>query len=171
METTERLYRSKTNKVVGGVAGGLADYFNIDVVLARVAFVLLAMFGGGGVLIYIVMWIAIPSQSTYFKSQNHNNNTHGAGDVDGQDEENDVYEQNEKGSDEFVNKNKKPVKSSNTGLITGIILIFMGMIFLADRLMPWYNIIDFWPLLLVVVGVLMIKPDIFKPTKKQSNEI
>ena len=162
METTERLYRSKTNKVVGGVAGGLADYFNIDVVLARVAFVLLAMFGGGGVLIYIVMWIAIPSQSTYFKSQNHNNNTaSGVDDVDGQDNENAFDE---------INTNK-PVKSSNTGLITGIILIFVGLIFLADRLMPWYNITDFWPLVLVVIGVIMIKPNIFKPSKKQNNEI
>jgi len=159
METTERLYRSKTNKVIGGVAAGLANYFNIDVVLARVAFVLLSMFGGGGVLIYIVMWIAIPSQKVYFKEQN-NNSTSG---------ENTFYEQDEKGSEEFAIK--KPVKNSSTGLITGIILIFMGLIFLADRLMPWYNITDFWPLLLVIVGVLMIKPDIFKPTKKQNNEI
>ena len=159
METTERLYRSKTNKVVGGVAGGLADYFTIDVVLARVAFVLLAMFGGGGVLIYIVMWIVIPAQTSYFTEQNKNSFSESS--------ENDVYEKNESG--EYVSN--KPVKNSNTGLITGIILIFMGMIFLADRLMPWYNITDFWPLLLVVVGVIMIKPNIFKPSKKENNEI
>jgi len=159
METTERLYRSKTNKVVGGVAGGLADYFTIDVVLARVAFVLLAMFGGGGVLIYIVMWIVIPAQTSYFTEQNKKSYNESG--------ENDVYEKNESG--EYVSN--KPVKNSNTGLITGIILIFMGMIFLADRLMPWYNITDFWPLLLVVVGVIMIKPNIFKPSKKENNEI
>ena len=60
METTERLYRVKTNKVIGGVASGLAEYFDIDVVLARVVFVLLALFGGSGGIIYIVMWIIIP---------------------------------------------------------------------------------------------------------------
>jgi phage shock protein PspC (stress-responsive transcriptional regulator) len=159
METTERLYRSKANKVIGGVAGGLANYFNIDVVLARVAFVLLAMFGGGGVLIYIIMWIAIPAQTTYYKD--HNGKDHDSS------VENDVYEQNE--NNELIKK--KSVKNSNRGLITGIILIFMGIIFLADQLMPWYNITELWPLLLVIVGVLMIKPDIFKPSKKQNNEI
>ena len=163
METTERLYRSKTNKVIGGVAGGLADYFNIDVVLTRVVFVLLALFGGGGVLIYIVMWIIVPAQDTY------GNNTQKHGYTDGSTNKNGVDDIDESTSSEIVsNKNKKP---SNTGLIAGIILIFVGLIFLADRLMPWYNITDFWPLLLVVVGVLMITPALFKPTKKQSNEI
>ncbi len=61
MDSQERLYRSNTEKIIGGVCGGLANYFAIDVVLARVVFVLLALFGGGGVLIYIVLWIAIPS--------------------------------------------------------------------------------------------------------------
>ncbi len=164
METTEKLYRSKTNKVIGGVSGGLADYFDIDVVLIRVVFVLLALFGGGGVLIYIVMWIIIPAQKTFI------NNTQKQGYTDGSTtNESGIDDNGETISSEIVgNKNKKP---SNTGLIAGIVLIFLGLIFLADRLMPWYNITDFWPLLLVVVGVLMIKPDIFKPSKKQSNEI
>ena len=161
METTERLYRSKSNKVVGGVSGGLADYFSIDVVLIRVAFVLLAMFGGGGVLIYIIMWIVIPAQQNYFSTQNHNTNN--------PTNENEVDEQEMFVSDERAHN--KPVKNSNAGLFTGIILIFAGMLFLADRLMPWYNITDFWPLLLVVIGVIMIKPNIFKPSKKQNNEI
>ncbi len=164
METSERLYRSKTNKVIGGVAGGLADYFNIDVVLTRVVFVLLALFGGGGVLIYIVMWIIVPAQDTYGNNPQQHGSSHGSAT-----NESDVDDNSDnKSSDIVSSKNSKP---SNTGLIAGIILIFVGLIFLADRLMPWYNITDFWPLLLVVVGVLMIKPDIFKPTKKQSNEI
>lgn len=160
METTERLYRSINNKVIGGVAGGLGNFFNIDVVLVRVAFVLLAFFGGGGVLIYLIMWIVIPGRMDY-SNPTPNKNTYK---TKGEDE---VYEQNEKG--EFVPK--EPAKPSNTGLIAGVVLIFLGLIFLADRLMPWYNITDFWPLILVVVGALMIKPDIFKPTKKENNEI
>jgi phage shock protein C len=157
METHERLYRSTTEKVIGGVAGGLADYFDIDVVLARVIFVLLALFGGGGVIIYIVMWIIIPAQN---KSETVYSNN-----VDNKDTATDGTTT----SDAIV----KPVssKQSNTGLIAGVILILMGMLFLGDRLFPWYNIADLWPLLLVAVGVMMIKPSIFKPTKKQNNEI
>lgn len=164
MNTTERLYRSKTNKVIGGVSGGLADYFDIDVVLIRVVFVLLALFGGGGVLIYIVMWIVIPAQNRYFNSTQKPAFGDASNTVDG-----DLDSDAESKTDNIFDK--KTAKSSKTGLIAGIILIFVGLIFLADRLMPWYNITDFWPLLLVVVGVLMIKPDVFKPTKKQTNEI
>lgn len=162
METTERLYRSTSNKVIGGVASGLADYFNIDVVLARVVFVLLAFFGGGGVLIYIVMWIIIPGQNSHYTNQQRFN--------DGKtSNESSADESGDTSNNEMTSK--RTAKPSNTGLIAGIVLIFLGMLFLVDRLLPWYNVTDFWPLLLVAVGVLIIKPDIFKPSKKQSDEI
>ncbi len=164
METQERLYRSTNDKVIGGVAGGLADYFNIDVVLARVIFVLLALFGGGGVLIYIVMWIIIPEQDKLMDSFNSNYSKSEEPDGDSTTSQSETPI-----ADEIIRSRNS--KTSNTGLIAGIILIFAGLLFLGDRLLPWYNITDLWPLLLVVVGVLLIKPDIFKPTKKQTNEI
>lgn len=55
-----RLYRSATDKVVGGVCGGLAAYFRIDPVIVRLAFVVFALAGGASVLLYIVLWIAVP---------------------------------------------------------------------------------------------------------------
>ena len=163
METQKRLYRSASDTVIGGVAGGLADYFNIDVVLARVIFVLLALFGGGGVLIYIVMWIIVPEQNKLMDSFNSKYSTKEKTDDDG------TIKSETPIADEIIRA--RNAKTSNTGLIAGIILIFAGLLFLGDRLLPWYNITDLWPLLLVVVGVLLIKPDIFKPTKKQTNEI
>jgi phage shock protein C len=57
-----RVRRSTTDKVVAGVAGGLGRYLGIDPVLLRVAFVLLALSGGSGVLLYIIGWIAIPEE-------------------------------------------------------------------------------------------------------------
>jgi phage shock protein C len=60
VKPTPRLYRSATDKVIGGVCGGLAHYFNIDPALVRIAFVVFALTGGAGVLLYIVLWIAIP---------------------------------------------------------------------------------------------------------------
>jgi phage shock protein C len=62
-----RLYRSATDKVIGGVCGGLAAYFSIDPVLVRLAFVVFALAGGASILLYIVLWIAVPlgdAQST-----------------------------------------------------------------------------------------------------------
>lgn len=55
-----KLYRSRIDRVFGGVCGGLADYFGIDVSLVRLAFVLLFLLGGHGLLAYIILWIVVP---------------------------------------------------------------------------------------------------------------
>ncbi len=55
-----RLYRSNTDRVVAGIAGGLGDYFAIDPVWFRIAFVVLTIGGGAGVLIYLIMWVVVP---------------------------------------------------------------------------------------------------------------
>ena len=56
-----RLVRSTDDRMLGGVAAGIADYFSIDPLLVRLGFVVTAFFGGIGVLAYIVGWIAIPT--------------------------------------------------------------------------------------------------------------
>jgi phage shock protein C len=62
MDPTRKLYRSKTNRQVAGVCGGLAQYFNMDVTLIRVLFVLLAVLGGSGIVLYLAMWIIVPKE-------------------------------------------------------------------------------------------------------------
>lgn len=57
------LRRSRTDKVIGGVCGGLGRYLGVDPVLIRIAFVVLAVAGGSGVLLYIVAWILIPEEA------------------------------------------------------------------------------------------------------------
>lgn len=54
------LRRTRDDRVIGGVCGGLGRYLGIDPVLLRIAFVVLAIAGGGGILIYVVAWIVIP---------------------------------------------------------------------------------------------------------------
>ncbi len=56
------LRRSRTDKVVAGVAGGLGRYLGIDPVILRVAFVVLTLAGLAGILVYIIGWIAIPEE-------------------------------------------------------------------------------------------------------------
>ena len=60
MDPTRKLYRSRTNKQVAGVCGGLAAYFNVDVTLMRVLFILLGLLGAAGIVVYIAMWIIVP---------------------------------------------------------------------------------------------------------------
>jgi phage shock protein C len=59
----KKLYRSETNKVLAGVCGGLAEYFDIDPTLVRVAFIVFTVLTGGGIIIYPLMWLLIPSES------------------------------------------------------------------------------------------------------------
>jgi phage shock protein PspC (stress-responsive transcriptional regulator) len=60
--TPKRLKRSLTDKMVGGVCGGLAKYFDIDTTLIRLVFAFATVFAGTGILAYIVMWIIVPKE-------------------------------------------------------------------------------------------------------------
>ena len=55
----KRLYRNEEERVIGGVAAGIADYLGIDPVIVRIIFVLLAM-GGVGILFYFILWLMMP---------------------------------------------------------------------------------------------------------------
>jgi phage shock protein C len=57
---TKRLFRSRTDVMVGGVCGGLAKYLNVDPTIVRLVFVLLLFIGGSGFWIYFVLWLITP---------------------------------------------------------------------------------------------------------------
>lgn len=63
-EKVKKLYRSQENKVIGGVARGLAAYFGTDVAVIRILFVLLLIPGGAGLIIYLVLWFITPAAKT-----------------------------------------------------------------------------------------------------------
>jgi phage shock protein C len=63
MDEPKKLRRSKSNRMIAGVVAGLADYLGMDPTLARVIYVLIALFGGAGILLYIILWIVIPEES------------------------------------------------------------------------------------------------------------
>ncbi len=149
MENQKKMYRSRTNKVIAGVAAGLADYFNVDVVIFRLLFVLLLLFSGGGLLAYIILWIVIPKQPCVVYEQT-------------------AYQTAQSKKEKVTGV--QTVKQSSTGLIAGIILIFLGILFLFDKITPWYHLHDFWPLIFVFAGIIIINPSILK-SKNKENEI
>jgi len=59
----KRLFRSRTNRMLGGVSGGLAEYFNTDVTVIRLLWVVVTLFYGSGVLAYLIAWLVIPQRS------------------------------------------------------------------------------------------------------------
>lgn len=62
---TRKLYRSRTDRMIGGVCGGIADYFGIDPTLVRLGFVAAALLGGPGLLIYLILWIVTPENPVF----------------------------------------------------------------------------------------------------------
>ncbi|MBB6186843.1 MAG: PspC domain-containing protein [Rhodanobacter sp.] len=56
----KRLYRSRNDRTLAGVCAGIAEYFGWDPTLVRVAWVLLTLLGGSGILLYLIMWLVMP---------------------------------------------------------------------------------------------------------------
>ena len=62
MEPTRKLYRSRKNRKLAGVCGGLGEYLNVDPTVIRVLFILLTALGGTGLVVYLGMWIIVPDE-------------------------------------------------------------------------------------------------------------
>ena len=127
MDNNRKLQRNTNNKVIGGVCSGLADYFSIDTALIRVLFTVIFICGGAGLLIYCIMWIAMPANR------------------DAQ-------------SQQFVSQATDTPKNTQGGFIAGLTLIVLGVLFLLGNLIPQFNWQTFWPVILIVLGLLLIVP-------------
>jgi phage shock protein C len=116
----KKLYRSRTNSMIGGVCGGLGEYLNVDPTIMRLVAVLLVFANGIGLLAYIIAWIIIPRNP-------------------GIEPEVMVTE-----------------KSELNRLLPGLALIFLGLIFLLNSLIPWFRFKYLWPLILIVLGIFIL---------------
>jgi len=144
----KKLYRSVTDKMLAGVCGGLAEYFAIDPVLVRLIFVLAVIFGGSGILAYIILWIVIPQKPYIITPFNMNPPS---GDSNSSTEE--KKSEHSDSNMNFVNINKN---ESNRSIYAGAFLILLGGIFLLDNFVPHFHFGDFWPLILIGLGLAII---------------
>jgi len=157
----KRLYRSLRDKKFAGVCGGIADYFNIDPILVRVVFVILALFGGGGVLAYLVLWVIVPvNPEPWFQNMDFKG-TPGA---------EETPSGTENGACSPWSHEKDANKPARGALMGGLVLITLGVLFLLDRLLPNINFQDFWPVILIVIGLALIGGNFVLP-KKNDNEL
>jgi phage shock protein C len=61
---TRRILRSRNERMIAGVAGGVATYFNIDPLVVRLGFALLSMFNGIGIMLYVLLWLLLPNEDS-----------------------------------------------------------------------------------------------------------
>jgi phage shock protein C len=154
---THRLYRSKTDSMIGGVCGGVGAYFGIDPTLVRLIFVLLAIFGGGGVLFYLILWIVIPleGRSPATSQQIIQDNAQ---------EVADRAREFGKGIERGFNSSPQTTPRNN-GVLFGVVLIVLGGLFLLQNLLH-ISFGQFWPVILIVIGLAMLVP-IFRRPQQQ----
>ena len=142
-----KLYRSRTNRALGGVCGGLGLYVGVDATLVRLFFALLALANGTGVLVYILMWLIVPYEPMP-----------GA-----------APDASEAGAAELAAKARElgadlgsAARAQNThaASVVGAALVVMGVLFLLQNLnlgwLWWLNFNLLWPLLLVAGGAVLI---------------
>lgn len=141
----KRLYRSYTDKMIGGVCGGLGEYFDIDPVIIRILFIVAVIFGGGGILAYIILWIVIP-QKPYTVPKFDNESDAKI------DSETEPEVKSENTFREFVVQKR----NINKNTLGGIILILLGLLFLIDNFIPHIRFGDLWPIILIVLGISII---------------
>lgn len=144
MEARERIYRSKSNRIIGGVCSGLGNYLNLDPVLVRIIFVVLTIFAGGGVLIYIILWIVIPEEPIVI--------------VQSASESKEGKNVNENFTEgKYVQSEKVEVRKNSSGrILFGAILIIIGLLFLFKSI---FHILDFeylGPIILILIGLALL---------------
>jgi phage shock protein C len=140
---TRRLTRDTKGAVLGGVAAGFADYFDVDPVLVRVIFILLAVLSGFGVIAYIVGWVIMPRQGESAPADR-------------------LVESVRQAGERVAEEVQKIPDGTGRGRATaGIILIVLGALFLIERLdlwrwPHWARIVNFWPAILILIGVSLV---------------
>lgn len=145
----KRLTKSATDRVVCGVAGGIAEYIDIDPVLIRLVFVLLLIGGGSGVFIYIVLCLILPEPGSEKKSTKE------------------VIKENsedlEKTVKDMADNAEGLAKTRNSQLWIGVFVILLGLSLFFGNLGIWDigRVIStllrtLWPLIIIGVGVFIL---------------
>ena len=135
---TRRIYRSSRDRMIAGVAGGLAEYFDIDPVLTRAGIVILTLSGGLGILTYIILWIIMPYDYELANMPQSSKN----GPFDNkpfQDNENQVLQNND---------------STKRFVIAGIFIV-LGVLLLLDNLIQHISFKFIFPIILIIIGVII----------------
>lgn len=127
----KRLYLSDTNKVLGGVCGGLGEYLGIDPVIVRLLLVFAVIFHGFGVLLYLIAWIVIPRRPLELVKAEHQ----------------------AKATATVESPAERSFWRTNW---VGILLITLGVLLLTDEYWYYFDWSLVWPLALIACGGILL---------------
>ncbi len=148
----KQLLRSRKNKMIGGVAGGIAEYFEIDPVIVRAIFIISTFGWGLSIIAYIVLWIIVPEA---FDEPEYIYNP-----------ETNMYDFKPPIVEELSIE-----KKNSRNVLVGAILILLGILFMLDNLLPNLHFAHIWPIVLIVFGGYILYKSFNSKTKEGGNEI
>lgn len=127
-----RMYRDHDEAIIAGVCSGIAAYYKTDVLLVRIAFIILTLFGGLGIILYIVgIAIIPPVQKTSGNTSHH------------------LYS-----LAEDINRHMAQNHNSSHAIL-GLLIIVVGILFLIDNYFPGFGFNRLWPIILILFGLLV----------------
>ena len=158
---TDRLYRSRDDRMIAGVAGGVAEMLDVDPSIVRIAWALLAFAGGIGFLVYIVMWIVVPERPEGMPV--HRPST----DVDTPAASEPVPQGGWRAPDGSTvplaaspptagQTRRDPADRARGGFVLGLLLILVGAAFLIRELIPTLDLSLWWPIAAIALGILLV---------------
>jgi len=150
----KRLYRSRSDRMIWGVCGGLAKYFDIDPTLVRIIFVLLALANGVGILAYIILAIVVPLEGSKASEpretikENMDEIKETAGELGNE------IRSTFAGGDTSEDTQKTRQRRN----MLGIILVVLGVLFLMGtlNLFWWFRWGYLWPIIPIAAGLIII---------------
>lgn len=144
---SKRLTRSRDDQIIAGVCGGIAKYFDIDSTIVRLVFLLIAMAGGSGVLLYIILMLIMPEETKKGKTDREGNLENFAEDIGKRAEK--------LGQDIKKNAKKQGYRGKN---LLGIVIVIFGISMFANQFLPhnWFPWEIFWPSAIILLGLFII---------------
>lgn len=158
------LYRTRDDRMLGGVCAGIAEYFEIDPTVVRLLAVLAALLSAGGAIIaYLVMWVAVPEQPGVPREEGY---------VMSQDQPSaqpaELAEQPVAPAAPVPTPTpyvappvpsqppRPPSERSRGSIWVGLVLVFVGVVLLVQMFVPWVRLWQFWPVVLIIWGVVLV---------------
>jgi phage shock protein C len=140
--SAKKLYRSRREKVIAGVCGGVAEYFNIDPVWVRIGWVLSVFVKGLGLVAYLLCWVLIPERESALSSQEEASSDAGQAEAGGESAEGQGAASRSSGMQPRV--------------VMGIVLIVLGCIFAVTAFVPFINDRVFWAFVCIALGLALL---------------
>jgi len=168
---TDRLYRSRDDRMIAGVAGGVAEMLDADPSIIRIVWALLVFLTGGiALLVYIVMAIVVPERPEGMPIAPKTAATGTAGPTEPVPEGSWMAPDGStvpmaSGAPATGPRRREPGDRTRGGLIAGLLLILLGGFFLVRQFIPSIDLSIWWPTAAIVAGVLLVVLALLPPRR------